>query len=84
MENEVHFHMQIFSPSTPLETISTCVGFVRDQSSKLQDLGIDVTYLIDSRFRRNVERTVSYGLVQYSSQISYFIDTTLTSKLDCD
>ena len=50
---------QIFSPSTPLEIIAACAAFVRDQSCKIQDSGLDITYLIDSRFRRNVERTVS-------------------------
>ena len=51
---------QVFTPSTPLETISVCVQFVRHQSVKMRDeANLDVVYLIDSRFRRNVERTVS-------------------------
>ena len=49
---------QIFSPSTPLEIISSCLAFVRDQCVKMREAGLDVTYLIDSRFRRNIERTV--------------------------
>ena len=51
----------IFSPSTPLETIAASVAAVRAQSVALRDsTGLDITFLVDSRFRRNVERTVSY------------------------
>lgn len=50
---------QMFTPSTPLETISVCVQFVRQQSVKMRDeANLDVVYLLDSRFRRNVERTI--------------------------
>lgn len=51
---------QVFSPSTPLEIIAASLYTVRQQSTKLQDLGLDVPYLMDPRFRRNVERTVWY------------------------
>lgn len=50
---------QIFSPSTPLEVIATCVNCIRDKSIHLQESGLDITYLVDSRFRGNVEKTVS-------------------------
>lgn len=50
---------QIFSPSTPLETIATCIELVRGQASKLKDKGLDVVYIFDAKFRRNVERCVS-------------------------
>ena len=50
---------QIFSPSTPLDVIAAGVSFVRDQSVRMREKGgLDVTYLVDSRFRRNVERVV--------------------------
>ena len=53
---------QIFSPSTPLEIIANCLGFVREQAVKTQEQhGLDLTYMLDSRFRRNIERTVSGG-----------------------
>ena len=50
---------QIFSPSTPLEIIAGCLGFVREQAVKTQEQGLDITYMLDNRFRRNIERTVS-------------------------
>ena len=49
---------QIFSPSTPLEIIASCLGFVREQAVKTQEQGLDLTYMLDNRFRRNIERTV--------------------------
>eukprot|EP00096_Caligus_rogercresseyi_P015340 TRINITY_DN7788_c0_g1_i1.p1 TRINITY_DN7788_c0_g1~~TRINITY_DN7788_c0_g1_i1.p1 ORF type:complete len:751 (-),score=187.76 TRINITY_DN7788_c0_g1_i1:627-2591(-) len=48
----------IFAPQTPLETVADCVKFVRDQSAKLQEEGLDVTFLIDGRIRQNIERTI--------------------------
>jgi len=55
------FFFKMFTPSTPLESIASCVQFVRIESLKLRDeLGLDVVHLIDSRFRGNVERTVSF------------------------
>ena len=39
--------------------IAACVSFVRDQSCRLREnTGLDLTYLVDNRFRGNVERTV--------------------------
>ena len=50
---------QIFSPSTPLETISVCVEAIRGQCETLRESGqIDLLYLVDAHLRRNVERTV--------------------------
>ena len=49
---------QVFSPSTPLETIATCMEFVRVQSLKLKDAGLDVVHLFDAKFRRNIERSI--------------------------
>ena len=61
-EEVTHFadrvEKQIFSPSTPLEIIANCIGFVREQAIKTQESGLDLTYMLDAKFRRNVERTV--------------------------
>ena len=50
---------QIFSPSTPLETIAVSVEGIRKQCGSLRDAGLDLLFLVDSHLRRNVERTVS-------------------------
>ena len=50
---------QVFSPSTPLEIIASSVAAVREGGLELREDGLDVTFLIDDRFRGNVERTVS-------------------------
>ena len=50
---------QIFSSSTPLETIAVCVEGIRKQCGSLRDAGLDLLFLVDSHLRRNVERTVS-------------------------
>ena len=51
---------QVFtSASTPLETVATCVEVVRGQTIKLRDsAGLDVVYIFDNKFRRNVERCI--------------------------
>jgi hypothetical protein len=49
---------QIFSPSTPLETIAVCVEVIRKQCANLSDSGLDLLFLVDAQLRRNVERTV--------------------------
>ena len=49
---------QVFSPSTPLETIATCMEFVRIQAIKLKESGLDVVHLFDAKFRRNIERSI--------------------------
>ena len=50
---------QIFSPSTPLETISICVESLRSQANNtLRHSGIDLLFLVDAHLRRNVERTI--------------------------
>lgn len=49
---------QVFSPSTPLETIATCMEFVRIQAKKLKEAGLDVVHLFDAKFRRNIERSI--------------------------
>ena len=50
---------QIFSPSTPLETISVCVESLRSQANNtLRHSGIDLLFLVDAHLRRNVERTI--------------------------
>lgn len=63
----IHDHMdnfyeriekQIFSPATPLETIAVCVELIRKQCAKLSDSGLDVSFLLDSQFRRHVDRTI--------------------------
>lgn len=54
---------QIFSPSTPLETISICVEGIREQCSGLRHSGLDLLFLVDSHLRRNIERTVSILLL---------------------
>ena len=51
---------QIFSPSTPLETIAVSVEGIRKQCGSLRDAGLDLLFLVDSHLRRNVERTVSF------------------------
>jgi hypothetical protein len=67
---------QMFTPSTPLETIAVCVQFVRHQSVKMRDdANLDVVYLIDSRFRRNVERTVSY--ISFLLGLGYSVNRNL-------
>ena len=50
---------QIFSPSTPLETISICVEAIREQCFDLRHSGLDLLFLVDAHLRRNIERTVS-------------------------
>ncbi len=66
----------MFTPSTPLETIAVCVQFVRHQSVKMRDdANLDVVYLIDSRFRRNVERTVSY--ISFLLGLGYLVNRSL-------
>ena len=57
---------QIFSPSTPLETISICVKAIRDQCEALRGSGLDLLFLVDAHLRRNIERTVS--LLMHSRQ----------------
>jgi hypothetical protein len=61
-EEVTHFadrvEKQIFSPSTPLEIIANCLGFVREQAIKTQESGLDLTYMLDAKFRGNIERTV--------------------------
>ena len=47
---------QIFSPSTPLETISICVEAIREQCAALRHS--DLLFLVDAHLRRNIERTV--------------------------
>ena len=50
---------QIFSPSTPLETIAVCVESLRTQANHtLRHSGIDLLFLVDAHLRRNVERTI--------------------------
>jgi hypothetical protein len=49
---------QIFSPSTPLETIAVCVEVIRKQCANLSDSGLDLLFLVDAQLRRNVERTI--------------------------
>lgn len=49
---------QVFSPSTPLETIATCMEFVRIQATKLKESGLDIVHLFDAKFRRNIERSI--------------------------
>jgi len=51
---------QVFSSSsTPLETVATCIEIVRTQTLKLRDsAGLDVVYIFDNKFRRNVERCI--------------------------
>ena len=49
---------QVFSPSTPLETIATCMEYVRIQAMKLKESGLDVVHLFDAKFRRNIERSI--------------------------
>ena len=50
---------QIFSSSTPLETISICVESLRSQANNtLRHSGIDLLFLVDAHLRRNVERTI--------------------------
>ena len=51
---------QVFSPSTPLDIIAACVGHIREQAEALQRKGLDLTFLVDALFRRNIERTVSW------------------------
>ena len=52
---------QLFSPSTPLEIISASVSAVREGALALGADGVDLAFLVDDRFRRNVERTVSWA-----------------------
>ena len=49
---------QVFSSSTPLETIAACMEFVRIQALKLKEAGLDVVHLFDAKFRRHIERTI--------------------------
>ncbi len=49
---------QIFSPSTPLETIAVCIEVIRNQCTSLNSSGLDLLFLLDSQLRGNVERTV--------------------------
>ena len=49
---------QVFSASTPLETISICVEAIREQCAALRHSGLDLLFLVDGHLRRNVERTV--------------------------
>ena len=52
---------QIFSPSTPLETIAVCVEAIRGQCETLRESGqIDLLFLVDGHLRRNIERTVNW------------------------
>ena len=59
---------QIFSPSTPLEIIASCLGFVREQAVKTQEQGLDLTYMLDNRFRRNIERTVRRAVISHGDR----------------
>jgi len=49
---------QVFSASTPLETISICVEAIREQCAALRHSGLDLLFLVDGHLRRNVERTI--------------------------
>ena len=55
---------QIFSPSTPLETISICVAAIREQCEALRHSGLDLLFLVDAHLRRNIERTVNKNLIK--------------------
>ena len=60
---------QIFSSSTPLETISICVEAIREQCAALRHSGLDLLFLVDGHLRRNIERTV----IEYTLQNCWFI-----------
>ena len=49
---------QIFSSSTPLETISVCVEAIREQCAALRHSGLDLLFLVDGHLRRRIENTV--------------------------
>jgi hypothetical protein len=49
---------QISSPSTPLEVTAASISFVREQAIKLRSEGIDLTFRVDAKFRKNTERMV--------------------------
>ncbi len=48
------------APSTPLEAVAASIAAVRARTCLLRDnKGLDLAFLVDAKFRRNVERTIN-------------------------
>ncbi|XP_059093169.1 exocyst complex component 8-like [Tigriopus californicus] len=51
-------HLFKINVNGPLDVIATSFYYIREQAVQMQKKGVDLTFLIDARFRRNIERTI--------------------------
>jgi len=48
----------IFSSQSPLSVVSGCICYLRGQAEKLLPPGLNILFMLDGRFRSNIEKTI--------------------------
>ena len=49
---------QVFNSQSPITVVSSCVSFLRKQSERLVNTGMDVIFMLDSRLQASIEKVI--------------------------
>jgi len=49
---------QVFNSQSPITTVSSCVSFLRKQSERLVNSGMDVIFMLDNRLQASIEKVI--------------------------